>query len=420
MRPVTPRGFRDVLFEEAEERAALAAALVDVFASWGYRAVETPVVEEAATLEAAMGDLDSTAFRLLDLDGRLLALRPEMTVPIARLVASRLHETPGPHRLSYVADVFREHASLRGQSREFTQAGVELVGASGPSADAEIVLLLAEALDAAGLSDFALGVGTVAVLRALLEASDAPDSWRAEIMRACHERNLVALDRLVAAAPIAAPIAAAIAGVPRVRGGREAIDRCRELAGACGCAEALDELEAAWSLVEASRLAPHVTLDFGILRDFDYYTGLIVEAYAPGLGLPLGGGGRYDGVLGVLDAPAPAAGFAVGIERLHIALADRGAAPAPRRLDAVLAGPAGAAFRAAESLRAAGWRVSLSGAVGGHGIVAEARRLDAEEALLARDDGTVVRLDRDGEPALPLAVPFPDPPTRSWAKGGER
>ena len=136
---------------EAAEREVLERRLGDVFSAWGYGLVETPVVERLDALEAAAGPLEGTAFRLVDLDGRLLALRPEMTVPIARLVASRMAEQPGPHRLRYAADVFREHESLRGQARQFTQVGVELLGASGPAADAEVVALLVEALAAAGL-----------------------------------------------------------------------------------------------------------------------------------------------------------------------------------------------------------------------------------------------------------------------------
>ncbi len=421
MRAITPRGFRDVLFQEAAERDSLAASLTGVFLAWGYRAVETPAVEEAALLEAGMGSLEGTAFRLLDLDGRLLALRPEMTVPIARLVASRLAADPGPHRLSYVADVFREHASLRGQAREFTQAGVELVGASGPAADAEVATVLVEALAACGLADFLVGIGTVAVLTALLEVSGAPDPWRADVMAACHDRNLVELDRLVACADLPEVVGDAIAGVPRVRGGRAAIDEARELAGACGCAASLDDLAQTWSLLEATGAAERATLDFGILRSFDYYSGLIVEAYAPGLGMPLGGGGRYDGVLAAFGRPAPAAGFALGLERVHIALAEQGHAPATRGIDAVVAGEPDAAFVAAAELRAAGWRVWISPARDGREVVAEARRLDAEEALLAEADGTIARLDREGGPSLPLARPVPAPPTLSWAsKGGER
>lgn len=422
MRPITPRGFRDVLFQEAAERDALAASLCKAFQAWGYRMVDTPAVEEATVLEAGMGPLEGTAFRMVDLDGRLLALRPEMTVPIARLAVSRLRAETPPVRIGYSAEVFREEASLRGQARQFTQAGVELIGAWGPAADAEVISLLVETLRASGLTDYVVAVGTVAVLNDLLRAADAPPAWAAEVMTACHDRNLVELDTLVAQSGLPAAIADALTGVPRLRGGREVIDRARELAGACGCADALDGLEVTWDLLDAAGVADRVTLDLGVLRDFGYYTGIVLEAYAPGLGVPLGGGGRYDGLLAAFDHPAPAAGFALGLDRVHIALAEQGAVPRTRGIDAVLAGEPAAAFSAARELRDAGWRVWLSAARDGRDAVAEATELDAPETLLAEADGTVVRLDRDGEPALPLGRPLPEPPTRTWAapKGGAR
>jgi ATP phosphoribosyltransferase regulatory subunit len=415
VKPVTPRGFRDVLPQEAAEREAVGSALAAVFDAWGYGPVETPVAEEYAMLEAGAGALEGTAFRLFDSDGRLLALRPEMTVPIARLVASRLKDEPAPHRVRYLAEVFREQASLRGQARQFTQAGVEFVGASGPAADAEVVALLIEAVAATGLREFTVAVGTVGVLSSLLDASGASEEWRDAVRAAAHDRNLVEIDRLAAEEEIPAPVATALSAVVRLRGGRDAIAACRAYVDACGCAAVLDGFEETWELLEASGVADRVTVDFGTMRSFDYYTGMVFELLAPGLGLPLGGGGRYDGVLAAFGAPAPAAGFAVGIERLHIALAEQGVAPAVRRLDAVVCGDAaGDVFAAAARLRTAGWRVRLAVGSCGAESVAAARAAGAFEALRAVD-GLIVRLDRAGEPADPLPDPLPAPP----ASGGE-
>ncbi len=163
-------------------------------------------------------------------------------------------------------------------------------------------------------------------------------------------------------------------------------------------------------------MADCVSVDFSVMRSFDYYTGLVVEAYVPGLGVALGGGGRYDGVLAAFDAPAPAAGFALGIERLSIALLEQGAAPRVRGLDAVLGGEPAEALAAAATLRASGWRVALS-ARAGLELVREADALEAVEALWAAG-GEIVRLDRSGEPALPLSDPPPYAPTTSWAQEG--
>jgi ATP phosphoribosyltransferase regulatory subunit len=256
----------------------------------------------------------------------------------------------------------------------------------------------------------------------LRDPRNAPPQWAAEVMAACHDRNLVELDTLVAEAGLPPQLADALTGVPRLRGGRDMLERARDLAGPCGCADALDALEATWALLEAAGVSEHVTLDLGVLRDFGYYTGIVLEAYAPGLGVPLGGGGRYDGLLAAFDHPAPAAGFALGVDRLHIALAEQGIVPPTRGIDAVLTGEPAAAFVAARELREAGWRVWTSAARTGRDAVAEAAELDAPETLSAHADGTIVRLDRDGEPALPLGRPLPEPPTRTWAapKGGAR
>jgi len=415
MRPVTARGFRDVLPAEAAERDVVSRAIADEFASWGYGLVETPVVEDLSALEVAAGPLEGTAFRLIDLDGRLLALRPDMTVPIARLTASRLSGTTGPHRFRYAAEVFREHESLRGQARQFSQAGVELVGEAGPAADAEVISLLVAALEAAGLPDFAVAIGTVAVLHAIVAAADAPPAWGEAVLAAAHDRNLVGLDALAREPGIPARVAQALSAVPRIRGGREAIDACREATAGLGCEAALDQLAEIWTLLEASGAEKRAIVDFSVMRAFDYYTGLVLEAYAPGLGLPLAGGGRYDGVLGAFDAPAPAVGFALGLERLMIALVEQGARVSVRGLDAVVGGDAASALALARALREVGWHVALSQRTGLE-LVRAAERLGAAEALLARPGQDAVRLDKSGEPASPLERPLPYPPTTTWAE----
>ena len=414
MRPVTPRGFRDVLFEEASERRAVAGAMGEAFVRAGYRFVETPVLEEYATLQAGAGAaMERSAFRMVDLDGSLLALRPEMTLPIARLAASRLAAEPVPCRVCYLGEVFREQASLRGEARQFTQAGVELLGTNGPESDAEIVTVLVEALGAAGLADFTVGLGTVAVLRALIDASGGEDAWAREVLAAAHARNLVAIDRLAAADGVRPAVGEALRRVVRIGGGAEAIEECREVAVGVGCADALVSLQRTWALLAAAGVAERVRVDFGILRSFDYYTGLIVEAYAPGLGLPLGGGGRYDDVLAAFDRPMPAAGFALSLERVMIALAEQGVDVPVRSLDAVVGGEALDVARTCARLRSAGWRVrACAGA--GQQIASEAAAtgaacwLSAGDAFATLLAGGTIGLD-----------PLPAPPTLPGAPAGD-
>jgi ATP phosphoribosyltransferase regulatory subunit len=381
MRPVTARGFRDVLPAEAAEREVVSRQFARTASAWGYELVETPIVEDLVSLEAAAGNLDGIAFRLVDSDGRLLALRPDMTVPIARLVASRMGAESGTLRFRYAAEVFREHESLRGQMRGFSQLGVELVGEGGPAADAEVVAVMVEGLASAGIADFTVAVGTVAVLHALVAAAGNDAQWGAAVLEAAHNRNLVGLDELSRAAGDPR-VARALRSVPRIRGGADAIVTCREATAGLGCEAALDDLSATWELLVAAGVSDRVVIDFSVMRAFDYYTGLVVEAFAPGLGLPLGGGGRYDGVLGAYDSPLPAAGFALGLERVMIALVEQGVDVEVAPLDALIGGDPAAAIEAAAPLRSAGKRVALSSRSGSE-LAVEAMRLGALQVIEA-------------------------------------
>lgn len=421
MVPVTPRGFRDVLFEEAREREAVVGLVSTVFSAWGYDPVETPVVEEASTLQSGIpGEIERSVFRLFDLDGSLLALRPELTVPIARLAASRLAGAPGPHRVRYATEVFREQASLRGQARQFTQVGVEFIGAHGPAADSEVVLLLIAALEAAGLRSFVIGLGTAEVLRAMLEKAGGPVDWRQDMVSAAQSRNLVEIERLARREDLDPVLSRAFIELPRIRGGREALERCRELALTCECGEVVCSLSETWNVLDVLGYGDRIQVDFGIMRSLDYYTGLQIEAYAPGLGLPLAGGGRYDRLLTAFGSPAPAAGFAIGLERLMIALAEQSATPRLQPLDAVLGGTTSVeVFRAAAALRDAGWRVRLATGRTGAALVREAGEFGALEVLVVEDD-VIVRVDGDSERAMPLGDPIPEPPRRSQVvQGGD-
>ncbi|MCL5887234.1 MAG: ATP phosphoribosyltransferase regulatory subunit [Actinobacteria bacterium] len=413
MRPTTPRGFRDILTREARERDQISRSIIEALAAWGYSIVETPIVEEYTTLQVGVGkSLQGTVFPFVDTDGTLLALRPEMSVPIARLAATRLSQSPGPHRLSYSSEVFREQVSLRGQARQFTQVGLELIGASGPVADAEVVGTLVESLRATGLRGFVVAVGTVEVLRSIITSSDMDSQWKDAVIEAAQKRNLVAIDLLAAREGLDSAVASALRVVPRLRGGREVIAECSQVAGSfAGVAAALDLLGATWDLLEASGVQEFVSIDLGTMRSFDYYAGMVLEVFAPQLGVAIGGGGRYDPVMSEFGDPCPAAGFALGLERVHIALSEQGGVKPSRALDAVLGGEAQQSFVAAAKLRAAGWRVRL--ACGDRASVAEeGPQFAAKLALWASADGVVV-LGSDASVTGTLSEPFGEPPSQA-------
>ncbi len=361
----TPRGFRDVLSAEAQWRRSLIGAIDARFFAWGYEPVQTPTLESLDVLQE-MGGLQSSPFRFYDRDGKLLALRPDVTVPVARLVGMRMRGKEAPFRLSYSAPVFREKESLQAQDREFWQAGVECIGPRGVAADAEVLCLFVEALEACGLREFTVALGCVGVLNALIEGAAAGPEWAAEVRRAFHTNDVVRIDQLCSEAQAGqaanAEYAAAISQLVRISGGQEALAACRQLVEPLGAAAGLDELEAIFTLAAAQAKVGQLLVDFSIISNFDYYTGIVFKAYAPECGMSLGSGGRYDSLLARFGREEAAAGFAIGIERVMEALEGQGVqAPQVAAAQEVQAATLPELFEKAAALREAGQRAVIGG-----------------------------------------------------------
>ncbi len=303
------------------ELRTLSLALIEAFERFGYGEVATPTIEYEEVL--ARGDERGApvAYRFFDERGELLAMRSDMTIPIARLVANRYATAEPPFRLCYLAAAYRAVRPQRGQMREFTQAGVELVGMSAPEGTAEVVEVLNAALDAAGLNRAVIGLGDADLYRQVLgDASVGREAAEAILARlAAHD--LVGLEVEVKALGLDSATEQALVGLPSLRGGPEVLDRARELGGAA-TERAVGRLATTFEELQRRGVADRVNLDLGLLRDLGYYTGAILEVYDPALGHVLGGGGRYDELMGRFGRPLPAAGFALFMERVHVAQAE--------------------------------------------------------------------------------------------------
>lgn len=334
---VTPAGFRDVLADEACTRERIARDVQACFAARGYLPIETPTLEVMDVMRAG-GRMPGSPFKFFDAGGDLLAMRPDVTLQVARMCATRLAGQPGPFRFRYMQRVFREaEGRMQAQAREMTQIGVECIGEAGPQADAEVVELMVEALELAGARGCKLALATVGVLRALLAASGAPAQWTGQVLAAFHASNFVEVDRLTGEAAVVPPVfAAAIRALPRIRGGREAVEQVRALVAPLGCEDGLDDFARTCDLLAEAGLADRILVDFSVMSSFDYYTGIVFEAYAPELGTPLGSGGRYDNMIGSYGESHPAAGFAFSLEQAMAAAAAAdcaaGGAPSARPL----------------------------------------------------------------------------------------
>ena len=296
------------------ELRAISERVRGVFDAAGYGEVSTPALEYESEIERADLAGARPAYRLFDEHGNVLVLRSDMTVPIARVVATRYAQSEPPMRFSYLAHAYRGVRPQRGQAREFLQAGVELIGSAAPEGTAEVLGILCRALDAVGLRDYRVGLGDASLYGRLLDAFAVAAEARERILHELVTRDFVGLEREVAAAGLGAEESALLLRVPQMRGGTDVLET-----GKGPVADALAGMRAVRELLDPAA-SERVIFDLGLVRDLGYYTGAVFEVYDPALGVPVGGGGRYDELLGRFGRPLPAVGFALDVERLHIAL----------------------------------------------------------------------------------------------------
>jgi ATP phosphoribosyltransferase regulatory subunit len=319
-----PSGTRDVLPDEMRELRTMTDRVRAVFESAGYGEVSTPALEYEGTFGRTDMAGSRPAYRVFDEQGNVLVLRPDMTIPIARLVATRYASAEPPLRFCYFAHAYRGVRPQRGQSREFLQAGVELVGASGADGTAEVLGVLCAALDAAGLETYRIGLGDASLYPSLLEALGVRAERRELILAELADGDFVGVEREVRELGLAPEDAGLLLRVPRTRGGAEVL---------AGLEGALHDALAGMRDVHAlltPEVAGRIIFDLGLVRSIGYYTGAVFQVYDPAYGVPLGSGGRYDELLGTFGRPLPAVGFALNVERLHIALTGEEKSPPSR------------------------------------------------------------------------------------------
>jgi ATP phosphoribosyltransferase regulatory subunit len=303
-RTAIPPGTRDVLPEEMRELRDISSRMRATLEGAGYGEVHTPALEYEAVLRRGEEQAAGARYRTFDDRGDVLALRSDMTIPIARVVGTRYADAETPLRFCYFAHAWRAVERGVGEPREFLQGGLELIGADGPEGDAEVVALTVEALDAVGLRRHRIGIGDGSLYRELLNDLDVPEERHLRLLECLSRRDLVALEGLVSDLPDRE----LLVRLPALRGGPEVLKH----------AEGLRPLH---ELLAERGVADRVIYDLGLVRALGYYTGAVFEVYDPAVGFTLGGGGRYDGLLGRFGRDLPACGLALDLQRVHQAQA---------------------------------------------------------------------------------------------------
>ncbi|MCL1791248.1 MAG: ATP phosphoribosyltransferase regulatory subunit [Peptococcaceae bacterium] len=346
-------GLRDLLpgelsFLEEKERGAL-----DLFEAWSYRKVLTTGLEYGECVEPEM-PRKGRLYKFFDQEGRVLALRPEFTTPIARLVSSRMRHDALPLRLCYSGDVYRYGS---GRYREFRQIGVELIGSTAEMADAEVIALAIEMLRCLGLRDFRISLGHIGVFSDLAVELALEDGLRTDLEDGLAQKDVVRMREVLATCPLPEMAKELLRLLPSLTGGAEVLDRLREFECFDSVRRAAASLRTVFGFLGDFGVQEHVSVDLGILRGFAYYTGTIFEGYIPEVGFPVLEGGRYDRLYEEFGMSTQATGFACNLETL---LSLGGQRPSPEADILVCGNAPDRIIRRCRELREAGKKVEMA------------------------------------------------------------
>ena len=359
-----PEGLADILTDECTVKRAAEATIRNVFLGHGLREVSTPTLEYLDVFCRGQAVLEQEdMFKLTDPTGRILVIRPDVTIPVARMAATNMKTQPKPLKLFYISDVFRvNRPGLEGQ-REFTQAGVELIGVPEVEADGECISIAVGALKTAGIEDFRIDVGQVEFFESIIDEIDIPAEDKESIRQFIKHKNLVAVEEFLDLKKVNGKLKDLLLSVPVLYGDAgEVLERAREFPLNEGAVKALDGIQRACEIIDEYGYGEYISVDLGMIRELPYYTGIIFKGFTRDLGYIICSGGRYDKLQGQFGEGSPATGFAINISRVVQALYKQSRQQTFRQRSFVLkcVGPVRKrAINTAKKLRAAGLYIDI-------------------------------------------------------------
>ncbi len=313
-----PDGMRYYFGREARLRRHVEDTAMSVFDGWSYEEITTPTVDYYALFERGLGKQEAhRAFRFTDADGRLLALRPDVTSTVARAAATLFALRPRPLRLCYTAPVFRQHAPSHAEwKRESSQIGCELIGAGNGVADMEVLTIAVEIIKRLGLGQkYCIALNNAEVFNGVTEGLALDAEAGAEMRRLIDVRDATELERFLALYTSPSE-RVALSRLTQLSGKKETLDEARRMMTNPRSRAALDSLESSWRVIESLDLTDRFEIDLGDVSGFDYYTGLTFKIYLDGAGTRVGSGGRYDRLSANFGKAEPAVGFVLDLDAL--------------------------------------------------------------------------------------------------------
>ena len=320
----TPVGLADVLCDEYELKLRIENTACTVFKDYGYRMVQIPTFEYFDVYNVTTPTQAEHMFKFFDNDGRMLALRPDLTTSVARMAATKPAAGKLPLRISYCGSAFRNEENFsQARQREFTQVGVELIGDNSVNADAEIIQIAIETFLKSGIKNFQIDLGQVEFFKGLVEQTGLSDSESDLIRSHINDKDFIAVQSVLDNLNINSNMKSMFQNLATMFGGIEIVDKAL-----CDndlnqrSKDALKNLKDVYSILVEKDLDKYVSIDLGMVQNIDYYTGIIIRGFTYGVGFPICSGGRYDNLLAKFGRDIPATGIAIGVERVMASIYD--------------------------------------------------------------------------------------------------
>lgn len=317
----TPEGVRDIYNGECSQKHHLQTEIRKVFDSYGYEEIETPSFEYFEVFSREVGTIPSKdLYKFFDREGNTLVLRPDFTPSVSRACATYFNPEHQVITLSYTGNTFINNFSYQGRLKETTQMGVERIGDDSAEADAELLAMTVECLLKAGLKEFQVSVGQVDYFKSLLQDANLDIEEEENLRSLISQKNYFGVEDLVRSQNIPESLEKAFLELPHLFGSSEVLQKARSLTDNICAIKAVERLEEIYEILKIYGYEKYVSFDFGMLSKFQYYTGIIFQAYTYGTGEPVVKGGRYNNLLKHFGKPAASIGFGITVDNLLMAL----------------------------------------------------------------------------------------------------
>lgn len=317
----TPEGVRDIYNGECSQKHHLQTEIRKVFDSYGYEEIETPSFEYFEVFSREVGTIPSKdLYKFFDREGNTLVLRPDFTPSVSRACATYFNPEHQVITLSYTGNTFINNSSYQGRLKETTQMGVERIGDDSAETDAELLAMTVECLLKAGLKEFQVSVGQVDYFKSLLQDANLDIEEEENLRSLISQKNYFGVEDLVRSQNIPESLEKAFLELPHLFGSSEVLQKARSLTDNICAIKAVERLEEIYEILKIYGYEKYVSFDFGMLSKFQYYTGIIFQAYTYGTGEPVVKGGRYNNLLKHFGKPAASIGFGITVDNLLMAL----------------------------------------------------------------------------------------------------